>query len=98
LESWDAARVQSLREMFRRELKRLGVPDEQMAHALERVSAALSASLADTRGRWVLAAHRNEHDDARAELRLTGLVAGDRVDIVIDRTFIDAQGVRWIVD
>jgi ATP-dependent helicase/nuclease subunit A len=98
LAMWDAARVQSLRLAYERELKRLGVPEAQMNHAVERVAAALNASLADTRGRWVLDAHRNEHEDARAELRLTGVVAGETVDVVIDRTFVDEQGVRWIVD
>jgi hypothetical protein len=38
------------------------------------------------------------HEDARAELRLTGIVAGDVVDVIIDRTFVDEHGVRWIVD
>jgi hypothetical protein len=31
-------------------------------------------------------------------LRLTGADAGGVVNIVMDRTFVDEQGVRWIVD
>ena len=65
-----------------------------MKRAAERVTAALSASLADARGRWVLGAHA----DARAELRLTGRIADEMVDVIIDRTFVDEHGVRWIVD
>ncbi len=91
---WDAARVQALHAVYQRELKRLGVPATEMDHATVRVSAALAASVADARGRWMLDAH----DEARAELRLTGLIDGETVDVVIDRTFIDEHGVRWIID
>ena len=92
--AWDEARVSSLRDAYQRELKRLGVPDAEMDHAVERVGAALRASVNDSRGRWVL----DTHTEARAELRLTGIIAGDTVDVIIDRAFIDEHGVRWIVD
>jgi len=98
LASWDAARVHSLQPAYRRELKRLGVPDSEMPHAVERVAAALVASLNDGRGRWVLEAGRGAREDARAELRLTGITGGETVDVIIDRTFIDEHDVRWIVD
>jgi ATP-dependent helicase/nuclease subunit A len=92
--SWDAARVNALHPAFQRELKRLGVPEAEIRHAVERVAAALAASLNDTRGCWLL----TEHEDARAELRLTGIVEGEVVDVIIDRTFVDEHGVRWIGD
>lgn len=92
--AWDDARVNSLGAAYQRELTRLGVPDTQMHQAVNRVTTALKASLADDRGRWVLA----EHAQARAELRLTGLISGETVDVIIDRTFVDEFGVRWIVD
>ena len=98
LAAWDETRVQSLRAAYRRDLQRLGVPDAEMNHAVERVAAALGASLNDPRGRWVLGANEGTHQDARAELRLTGILADETVDVVIDRTFVDAHGVRWIVD
>ncbi len=94
LDNWDEARVRGLNAVYQRDLKRLGVPDAEMRHAVERVTAALSASLEDSRGRWVL----GKHADARAEMRLTGVIAADTVDVVIDRTFVDEQSVRWIVD
>ena len=94
LASWDGAAVRALQPACLRELKRLGVPDTEMHHAVERVTAAVAASLNDARGRWVLHAHA----DARAELRLTGISEDAMVDVIIDRTFVDEQGVRWIVD
>jgi hypothetical protein len=94
LTSWDDARVRALQPVYQRELKRLGVPDVEMHHAVERVAAALTASVNDSRGCWLLGAH----EDARAELRLTGTSEGEVVDVIIDRTFVDEHGVRWIVD
>ena len=32
------------------------------------------------------------------QTRLTGISADETVDVIIDRTFIDEHGVRWIVD
>ena len=98
LAGWDAARVQSLGAVYQRELKRLGVPDSELRHAVERVATALAAGLNDERGRWVLGTNGGKHVEAGAEMRLTGRIAGATVDVVIDRTFIDEHGVRWIVD
>jgi ATP-dependent exoDNAse (exonuclease V) beta subunit len=55
---------------------------------------ALERTLASDRGRWILGGHR----DARCELALAGVLDGHLVHAVIDRTFIDEQGVRWIID
>jgi ATP-dependent helicase/nuclease subunit A len=98
LDQWDEARVRGLSEVYLRDLKRLGVPDSEMRHAVERVTTAVSASLIDPRGRWVLGANDGKHRQARAEMRLTGVIAEDTVDVVIDRTFVDEHGARWIVD
>jgi ATP-dependent exoDNAse (exonuclease V) beta subunit len=64
-----------------------------MDSAIERVAAALTATLDDARGRWLLEAHT----DGRAEFALSGLIGGRIVNAVIDRTFV-ADHVRWIVD
>jgi len=36
--------------------------------------------------------------EGRSELRLTGVADGQHVNVVIDRTFIDDAGMRWIID
>jgi ATP-dependent exoDNAse (exonuclease V) beta subunit len=38
------------------------------------------------------------HVHGASELALTGIEAGEVVSIVIDRTFVAADGTRWIVD
>jgi ATP-dependent exoDNAse (exonuclease V) beta subunit len=77
-----------------KELAARGVELAQLAAAGERVAAALSRALEDPRGRWLL----GPQQDARNEYRLTALIAGERRKLVIDRTYTDADGRRWIVD
>ena len=77
------------------ELAELGVPAERREAAASRVAEALERTLADTRGRWLL---DPRHASAANELALTGRIDGETVSVVIDRTFVDADGTRWIVD
>lgn len=94
LEGWDDQRVQFQQPAYLAELKRLGVPQDELGFALDRVTTALRQALADPKGRWLLGPQKS----ARCEYRLTGVLEGELIDVVIDRTFIDAGGTRWIVD
>ncbi|HKC16317.1 MAG TPA: PD-(D/E)XK nuclease family protein, partial [Steroidobacteraceae bacterium] len=60
-----------------------------------RIHAALSATLRDARGRWLLG---GKHRAAHSEWRLTGRHAGRVVNVVIDRLIVGLDGQRWIVD
>ena len=71
------------------------MPAERLIEAVERVADALRRTLADERGRWLLDA---SHRDSASELALTGRFGAEIVSVVIDRTFVDDRGVRWIVD
>jgi ATP-dependent exoDNAse (exonuclease V) beta subunit len=51
-------------------------------------------TLDDPRARWIL----SPHADAASELRLTGVIDGAIANLAVDRTFVDEQGTRWIVD
>ena len=94
VEAWPAARVTAARKIFAHELRVLGVPEVELNNALKRVTEALLSALDDPRARWVL----SPHQDARTEWRLSGVLDGKVVEIAIDRSFVDAHGVRWIVD
>jgi ATP-dependent exoDNAse (exonuclease V) beta subunit len=67
----------------------------ELESARLRVKNALCSALADERGRWILS---EQHQDARSEYALSTVQAQRLVNIRIDRTFIDADGVRWIID
>jgi ATP-dependent exoDNAse (exonuclease V) beta subunit len=84
-----------IRARYQDELAELGVPAERRAAGVDRVVVAVGRTLADERGRWLL---DPRHPAAANELALTGRIDGEVVSIVIDRTFIDAEGTRWIVD
>jgi len=82
---------------LRAELAELGVPPDRCAAAADRVTAAIAQTLADERGQWLLGLSGKIHD-TESELALSGVVHGQLVAGIIDRTFVDEQGTRWIVD
>ena len=83
------------------ELKNLGVPEMRLDEATGQVVEAIRNTLGDAKGRWIL---DDAHPEARSEWALTvpehdadGRFVGVR-RVIVDRTFVDADGVRWIVD
>ncbi|MBI3993146.1 MAG: UvrD-helicase domain-containing protein, partial [Candidatus Lambdaproteobacteria bacterium] len=94
LAQWDAAGLAARRPALGSALRQLGLPQDALPNALQRVVTALQHALADTRGCWVL----GPQQDARSELALSATLDGEIRHVKLDRTFIDEQGTRWIVD
>ncbi len=84
-----------LRERARILLRREGLEGKPLEEALTLVATAIGNTLSSERGRWIL--DRN-HREARCELPLTVLLDGRPRRLVVDRTFIDEEGRRWIID
>ena len=76
-------------------LLQAGLAREVLAQAVKVVVSAINNMLADERGRWILSA---EHEQAACELALTSRIEGELRRLVIDRTFVDKEGTRWIID
>ncbi len=76
-------------------LKQMAVPGDRIEVAYSNVCKALQATLADERGRWILS---GSHSDPECELALSARVDKRVEHIVIDRTFVDEEGIRWIID
>jgi ATP-dependent exoDNAse (exonuclease V) beta subunit len=93
---WSAERIDAAAVAIERDLASAGVPPTERAAATARAVTALKNTLDDARGRWLLAA-RPAADRAASELKLTGIDGGRRVNVAIDRTFVDG-GVRWVID
>jgi ATP-dependent exoDNAse (exonuclease V) beta subunit len=91
--AWPAARIAAARPGVVRSLLSLGVPPAGAEAAAARVLEAVVRALGDERGQWVL----QPHAKAANELKLTGVVDGELVNVAIDRTFV-AAGVRWVID
>ena len=84
----------SISRAMRFQLTELSSPSAEIAQELDSLIIDVNRVLCDEVGRWVLSAH---HHDAQSELSL--LVAETQKQLVVDRTFIDAQtGIRWIID
>jgi ATP-dependent helicase/nuclease subunit A len=91
---WDAARIGSVAPALRAALIAQGVGEAELPEALQRTTQALTNCLVDERGRWLLAGR----PEARSEWRLSGVSGGRLVNVVIDRSFVDDDGERWIID
>jgi ATP-dependent exoDNAse (exonuclease V) beta subunit len=81
-------------DRYRCELALLGVEAEDLSAAASRVVDALNNVWRDDVGRWIL----KPWPEAWSELRLT-MHDGDRLrHLELDRSFVDAEGRRWIID
>jgi ATP-dependent exoDNAse (exonuclease V) beta subunit len=92
----DAQAIRAREPHFRRWLALHGVPVDRLPEAASRVVEALVAVHRDPRGRWIL-------QEGREDVREHALSGADRPwgevsRVVIDRSFIDDQGVRWVID
>lgn len=95
LDRWDQKKITALHQAFSNVLLNMGVPKSELKGAVARVESALNQILLDERGGWILS---DQHRDARSEYALSSLLNGKLVNVIIDRTFIDASGCRWIID
>ena len=89
-----AAGLRAREPRYRRWLALHGVPSERLPEAASRVVEALIAVDQDPRGRWILQKAREE----MREHALSGSLQGEVVRAVFDRSFVDDQGVRWVID
>ncbi|MFP4225903.1 MAG: UvrD-helicase domain-containing protein [Desulfobacterales bacterium] len=94
LEKWWPARVEQLTERFFRHLKSAGISGDQLEEGVSQVKSALIQTIGDPAGRWILSRHAAE----ACEYRVSGILYGRLVNMVIDRTFVDDKGLRWIID
>ena len=96
VENWDIAKVEILRDTFRRQLVADGMVNNEndIDAATQRVVTALAHAVSDPRGQWLL----GRQQEARSELRMTADFDGEYMEFVIDRTFRDRNGQRWVVD
>ena len=91
----DAPNDDAPEKLWRRQLAQQGVPEAQLDAALAHVAAAVDNARRDEKAAWIFS---RAHSGIRAEWPLTGMIDGAARHVVIDRSFIDENGVRWIID
>lgn len=79
-------------------LQEEGWHSDEIAQALQKISLAISNTLDDKHGQWLL---DSSHEQSACELAITHQ-QGNNIDLklrenIVDRTFI-VDGVRWIID
>jgi ATP-dependent helicase/nuclease subunit A len=84
-----------LRVRLESRLAALGIEEAAAKIGADRALQALRATLEDSRGKWLF---DPTHREAHSELALSGLRGAQIVNAVIDRTFVAADGTRWVVD
>jgi ATP-dependent helicase/nuclease subunit A len=84
-------------ELFaKNQLKSLGVDNDDLVFSVKSVMKALETTLLSERGSWIFS---EDHMLADSELVLSCEIAdGSLQTAVLDRTFVDNAGVRWIID
>jgi len=83
------------KENIRRELMSLGVAKSDLEKAVATVLEAVERTIQSERGIWIL---DNRHQDSYCEFALESIEENILSTSIIDRTFVDSDGVRWIID
>lgn len=91
---WQTKKSEECTDLIRHKLIQLNTHANVLMSAINAIQLAIHQTLQDERGRWILQAH----SEAAAELSLTTVVNQSAKTYIIDRTFIDEKGVRWIID
>jgi ATP-dependent helicase/nuclease subunit A len=95
LELWDEQKIVKKKIFWRKKMLQLGVNIAVVDDCMIVVEKAINNTLLDQRGRWILT---NAHSDNHSEYPLTAIINDEILHFVVDRTFIDDQGYRWIID
>ncbi|MEM7292800.1 MAG: 3'-5' exonuclease, partial [Pseudomonadota bacterium] len=94
IDRWDVTRLASMRNALSLSLREAGVVADDVAQATDKSMVALSNTLQSERGQWIL----QDRAEAESELAISGLLNGELRNLIIDRTFVDPAGIRWIID
>ncbi len=72
----------------------LGLPKKSLDTAIETIQQAIKNISNDPKGQWII----HPHLEAKSEFAVTALVNDVPKQFIIDRTFVDEKGIRWIID
>lgn len=91
---WFNDATAALPELIGGELNSLGIAMVQLPDYTAKVLAALNNALTGRHACWLF----DDYPEAAVEWPLAGVIDEQLVQAVIDRTFVDAQQVRWVID
>lgn len=93
---WNVSQIKALHDTFRKNLIACGMSNNgrDIETAITRVTTALTYTVEDSLGRWILGPQQDSHN----ELCITTVIDTEYVNLIIDRTFFSTDGFRWIID
>lgn len=94
LARWQGFNPKEYHSTWAAQLQELGLAHSAMDSSVALISEAIEKTLADERGRWILSQKAESH----TEYPITLVQNNEIVHCIIDRTFIDNEGLRWIID
>lgn len=95
LAAWTGEAIARRRGYWLRRLAAEGVPEEAREEAADRIIAALTHTLDDERAQWLFSP---EQTGRLSEYAVTFLEDSRPRNLRMDLSFVDREGVRWIVD
>jgi ATP-dependent helicase/nuclease subunit A len=87
---WQAKSETQQSDYIKNHLRQLNILPKNLSKAAKQVLKAISNTLNDKQGLWIL----QQHHDAQSEFA----ISTETDTFIIDRTFVDESGVRWIID
>lgn len=93
LDEYPLEKLAILKPFWEIRLRELGVQEDFIQIALQKVTIGVVNTLTDEKGRWIL----SNHTDAKSEYSISTVNNGKTSHFIIDRTFVH-EGIRWIID
>lgn len=87
---WQNETLESKKNSIQNQLQHLGMHRNNLTHAVSIIEKAIENTLNDGHGKWIL----QPHLEAQSEFPITTT----NKQLIIDRTFIDENNIRWIID
>ncbi len=91
--------VENITPWFMAQLQSFGLDNSQSRLALKKLQQLSKNILSSERGRWILT---SSHSQIKSEWPLATIDTNDSVGnvskMIVDRSFIDNKGIRWIID
>ncbi len=81
--------------LWRNRLIEKGTPGESLNDALDQVHKAIESTRQDPQAAWIFS---SDHVHIKTEWPVSGVIGKQIVHAIIDRSFVDKNDVRWIID
>lgn len=91
---WDEKTITIQNTYLKKQLLRAGLLPKNINNAINSIQRAILNAKKDQRAQWIL----QPHSEANSEFSVTAIINDEIRPLIIDRTFIDEAGTRWIID